>query len=277
MAGSVKQRDIGDDEVLYIEDLDGLIALVQASVLEIHPWGSTLAKVEAPDRITVDLDPGEDVPWTALIDAANEVRERLRAMRLESFVKTTGGKGLHVVVPLTPKADWDTVESLRARSCGGNGERHPGQVHGHHLEARARREDLHRLLTQRAGCDRSRSLLRPRPGRRPCFHATGLERALAGDPTQPLHGGQPTDALAASRLRSVGKDRLCEAVAPERRAQEATAGRPWVTSWSTPYRRDGFPVQTRSIQSGASHCRHSRCAALPGSSHTQTEWSSCLR
>ena len=57
MAGSVKRRDIGDDEVLYIEDLDGLIALVQASVLEIHPWGSTLANVEAPDRITFDLDP----------------------------------------------------------------------------------------------------------------------------------------------------------------------------------------------------------------------------
>ena len=112
MAGSVKRRDIGDDEVLYIEDLDGLIALVQASVLEIHPWGSKIAKVEAPDRITFDLDPGEDVPWTALIDAANEVRERLRAMRLESFVKTTGGKGLHVVVPLTPKADWDTVKAF---------------------------------------------------------------------------------------------------------------------------------------------------------------------
>ena len=108
----IKRRDIGDDEVLSIEDLDGLIALVQASVLEIHPWGSKVDKVEAPDRIIFDLDPGEDVPWTALIDGANEVRERLRAMRLESFVKTTGGKGLHVVVPLTPKADWETVKTF---------------------------------------------------------------------------------------------------------------------------------------------------------------------
>ena len=87
-----------DEEVLFIGDLDGLIALVQASVLEIHPWGSTLGNLERPDRITIDLDPGEDVPWTALIDGASEVRERLRALRLESFVKTTGGKGLHVVV-----------------------------------------------------------------------------------------------------------------------------------------------------------------------------------
>ena len=107
---AIKRRDIGDDEVLFIDSLDGLIALVQASVLEIHPWGSQIRKVEAPDRITFDLDPGENVAWTGLIEGANEVRERLRAMRLESFVKTTGGKGLHVVVPITAKADWETVK-----------------------------------------------------------------------------------------------------------------------------------------------------------------------
>jgi bifunctional non-homologous end joining protein LigD len=110
MGDVIKRRDIGDEEVLFVERLDGLIALVQASVLEIHPWGSTIATIEAPDRITFDLDPGENVAWTALIDGANEVRERLRAMRLECFVKTTGGKGLHVVVPLTPKADWEAVK-----------------------------------------------------------------------------------------------------------------------------------------------------------------------
>ena len=109
---AIKRRDIGDEEVLFIDSLDGLIALVQASVLEIHPWGSRIGKVEAPDRITFDLDPGENVAWTALIDGANQVRERLRAMHLESFVKTTGGKGLHVVVPITPKADWETVKSF---------------------------------------------------------------------------------------------------------------------------------------------------------------------
>ena len=231
-----------------------------------------------------------------MIDAANEVRERLRTMRLQSFVKTTGGKGLHVVVPLTPKADWDTVKAFAQGRGGGDGERHPRQVHGHHLEERARREDLHRLLAQRAGCDRSRSLLRPRPGRRPCFHATGLERALSGDPTQPLHGRQPSDALAASWLRSVGKDRLGEAVAPERRAQEATSGQtmgdvlvdavpPTAVHLCVDMQRffsSGLPLtvfrfRPEVLQSGASHCRHSRCAALPGSSHMQTEWSSCLR
>jgi bifunctional non-homologous end joining protein LigD len=112
MSSAIRRKRIMDDEVLYIENLEGLMALVQASCLEIHPWGSMLTAVEKPDRITIDLDPAEDVPWTALIEGAFEVRERLKAMNLESFVKTTGGKGLHVVVPLTPSVSWDEVKAF---------------------------------------------------------------------------------------------------------------------------------------------------------------------
>jgi len=85
---------------------------VQAGCLEIHPWGSRPAAVEKPERLTIDLDPAEDVPWTALIEGAVEVREHLRAVGLESFVKTTGGKGLHIVVPLAPRAGWEQVKSF---------------------------------------------------------------------------------------------------------------------------------------------------------------------
>ena len=102
----------GEEEVLYINDLPGLVSLVQAGVLEIHPWGSTIADIERPDRITMDLDPAEDVSWPDVIAAATDVRERLRAVRLESFVKTTGGKGVHVVIPLTPQAGWDEVKGF---------------------------------------------------------------------------------------------------------------------------------------------------------------------
>lgn len=112
MGKAVRRRTIAGDEIIFIEDLDGLIALVQSGVLEIHPWGSTLRSIEKPDRITIDLDPADDVPWTALIDAALEVRDRLSHLGLESFVKTTGGKGLHVVVPLKPKAGWDEVKAF---------------------------------------------------------------------------------------------------------------------------------------------------------------------
>ena len=98
--------------MLAIDDLKGLLSLVQASVLEIHPWGSRLDDLEQPDRIIFDLDPGEEVPWKMVIAAAAEVRDRLKDQGLTSFVKTTGGKGLHVVAPLVPKADWDTAKEF---------------------------------------------------------------------------------------------------------------------------------------------------------------------
>ncbi len=112
MSQAVRRRKVAGDEVLSIEDLEGLVALVQAGVLEIHPWGAGIGSIEKPDRITMDLDPADGVPWSALIEGALEVRERLQSRGLESFVKTTGGKGLHVVVPLKPQAGWDEVKDF---------------------------------------------------------------------------------------------------------------------------------------------------------------------
>jgi len=98
---------------LAIEGIEGLLSLVQGNVLEIHPWGSSLSELERPDRLIFDLDPGEEVAWSAVIDAALEVRARLlSAFKLESFVKTTGGKGLHVVVPLLPSMEWERAKAL---------------------------------------------------------------------------------------------------------------------------------------------------------------------
>ncbi|MBB2201324.1 DNA ligase D [Gluconacetobacter tumulisoli] len=99
-------------KLIGIHDFDGLMGLVQAATLEIHPWGASCRDWERPDMIVMDLDPGEDVPWTALIDAAQEVRRRLEATGLAAFVKTSGGKGLHVVTPLVPRADWATVKGF---------------------------------------------------------------------------------------------------------------------------------------------------------------------
>jgi len=114
LGDSVRRAPVPNDEqpMLVIDDLSGLLELVQASVLEIHPWGATSEHPDLPDRVTIDLDPGDNLPWQRVIDAAHDVRRRLAALKLESFVKTTGGKGLHVVFPLTPQADWDTVKAF---------------------------------------------------------------------------------------------------------------------------------------------------------------------
>jgi bifunctional non-homologous end joining protein LigD len=96
----------GKMEVLTVGDIQGVAALVQSGVLELHVWGATLADLEKPDRLIFDFDPGEGVEWHQVIEGAITVRERLKAQGLKSFVKTTGGKGLHVVVPLKPKASW---------------------------------------------------------------------------------------------------------------------------------------------------------------------------
>ncbi|MGQ4274711.1 DNA ligase D [Terrihabitans sp. B22-R8] len=112
--GAIRQIPVpGDDEkMLAIDDLAGLVSLVQAGVLEIHPWGATEQVSDKADRLIFDLDPGDDVAWEAVIAGAREVRERLTALGLESFVKTTGGKGLHVVVPLVADTPWTEVKAF---------------------------------------------------------------------------------------------------------------------------------------------------------------------
>jgi bifunctional non-homologous end joining protein LigD len=107
----IDPKDKSGVKLLRIRDFDGLTALVQSAALEIHPWGTTTDRWETPDMLTMDLDPAEDVPWHAVIAAARELKQRLEGDGLAAFVKTSGGKGLHVVVPLKPKAGWAKVKS----------------------------------------------------------------------------------------------------------------------------------------------------------------------
>ncbi|MDD4615856.1 MAG: non-homologous end-joining DNA ligase [Alphaproteobacteria bacterium] len=101
-----------DRDYLMINDARGLLALAQMAVLEIHTWGTTVDAIDAPDRMVFDLDPDESVSFARVKDAAREVRDRLLDLGLESFVLATGGKGLHVAVPLKPKYGWDTVKEF---------------------------------------------------------------------------------------------------------------------------------------------------------------------
>jgi len=93
---------------MYVDDVAGLIALGQLGVLEVHTWLCHLDRLEKPNQLAIDLDPAEGVPFDRVIETAVLIRDRLSELGLKSFAKITGGKGVHVVAPLTPHHDWDT-------------------------------------------------------------------------------------------------------------------------------------------------------------------------
>ena len=99
-----------DEDYVMIKGREGLITMVQWGVIEIHPWGAMAATPDKPNQIIFDLDPDPETPWEAVIEGVREVKSRLDEFGLKSFLKTTGGKGLHIVVPLTPKHTWATIK-----------------------------------------------------------------------------------------------------------------------------------------------------------------------
>lgn len=100
------------EEILFIRDFDGLAALVQYGVVEVHIWGSTIDALETPDQIIFDLDPDEGVDASAVRAAALDIHAKLDELSLPNLVKTSGGKGYHVLVPLKPAADWEAVKGF---------------------------------------------------------------------------------------------------------------------------------------------------------------------
>jgi bifunctional non-homologous end joining protein LigD len=102
----------GNATYLAVSSVAGLVGLIQVGVIEIHIWGAREDRQDAPDRIVFDLDPDPTVPWPRTVRAALDLRERLRALGLESFPKTTGGKGLHVVAPFRRGPSWEDVAQV---------------------------------------------------------------------------------------------------------------------------------------------------------------------
>lgn len=102
----------GEETYFTIDSEEGIEELVQMNAYEIHVWGSHRDDYKRPDLIVMDLDPGDGVPWKEVVDAAFELKVMLEDLNLKSFVKTTGGKGLHLHVPIAPLYDWDQVKSF---------------------------------------------------------------------------------------------------------------------------------------------------------------------
>lgn len=107
----IREKDEFDTYVV-VRNIEGVIALVQFGALELHPWGSKADNIERPDRIVFDLDPDVNLPWKRVAEAALLLRELLAELGLRSFVKTTGGNGLHIVLPVVRKHNWQEVKQF---------------------------------------------------------------------------------------------------------------------------------------------------------------------
>ena len=107
-------REAGGEvkEYFYVDDLPGLMNLVQMNAIELHPWGSKASDLEHPDRMIFDLDPDPSITWKDIKAAARDMRDQLAELGLPSYPRLSGGKGVHVVVPLAPHAGWDQVRAF---------------------------------------------------------------------------------------------------------------------------------------------------------------------
>ena len=108
----IRQSDGRTLPYVVVEDEAGLVTLAQWGVIEIHPWGSRADEPDRPDRITFDVDPGPGVKWPAVVRAARDLRTLLTTLGLVPFLKTSGGKGLHITVPIQRRVDWDVASSF---------------------------------------------------------------------------------------------------------------------------------------------------------------------
>jgi bifunctional non-homologous end joining protein LigD len=140
---AVKRVEIEEEngveaDYMMVDDLPGLLSLAQLGVLEIHTWGCHADQVEKPDQMVFDLDPDVGLGWDEVVRTAIDLRARLQVLGLESFVKTTGGKGLHVVAPIERRVEWDTFKAFTKRVAEVLEEEHPTRYTTNPLKAKRR-------------------------------------------------------------------------------------------------------------------------------------------
>ena len=114
---TVEQKNGRTEQYLYVTSAEEIIACAQVQTVEFHGWGSRAGEVETPDRLVIDLDPGEGVGFEQVKDAALQVHRSFEALGLDSFALLTGGKGVHIVVPLAPVAEWPQVREFAKSFC----------------------------------------------------------------------------------------------------------------------------------------------------------------
>ncbi len=205
------------EPMIEIDSFAALIGAAQANVIEFHTWNATIKDVTRPDRILFDLDPGEGVAWRQMQEGANLTRALLDQLGLKSFLKTSGGKGLHVVVPITPKDDWDTVKALAKSIVEHMAQTLPGALRRQERTEESRRPDLRRLPSQRLRRDHGVRLVGARPARPRRLGAVPMGRARGADERRPLDDSQRARAHRGKERRLA---RLRDDTADDREGKE---------------------------------------------------------
>ena len=208
---SVREKSKTADYVM-VDDIDGLVSLVQIGVLEIHVWGSRADLLEQPDRLVFDLDPDPTVRWPRVVESARQIRDFLGDLGLESFVKTTGGKGLHVVVPIRRQADWPEIRQFSQAVAEAVSAADPGRYTLNMLKAKRRRENLPRLSAQ---CPRRHvggNVFDAFAARGPRFDAAKVGRTKRPSGRQPLRRLYAAQAAGIATPRSLARVFQSEAI-----------------------------------------------------------------
>lgn len=125
---AIPEKQGGTSDYVYIGSATDLVWLVQFGVLEFHPWGCRIDDLERPDTLVFDLDPGPGLPWRVIAMTAKSLRERLATLGLNSFLQATGGKGLHLIVPVKPELDWEQAKAFAQAISRAHASDDPGNL-----------------------------------------------------------------------------------------------------------------------------------------------------
>jgi bifunctional non-homologous end joining protein LigD len=201
---------------LYLQDIRGLIAIVQMGVLELHPWNSHVDKPHKPDQVIFDLDPGEGLAFSDVVAAAHELREHLAGMGLKSVPKTTGGKGLHLLVPIERRYEWRDVKSFAKAVGDALAKNAPNRYLTRQSIAERRGRIYIDYLRNDPTSTGGRALLDALPRGRARVGPADLGRGRADPRPAGLHGPHRAGARRCPESRSLGGGRGAEAATADR-------------------------------------------------------------